>query len=166
MKNCPEPEIWSAFIDGEIDGAELQYLKAHLERCVACRHVVANLASCARALGELPIPEGRREEILAAVVARAAKRTVQIPMSIAAAAMLLLALSLLVNLYLMTAGSRESRLPERKPVVSEEYRAEVRPPDPELERKLERFQLLQKPVILVRPAPSRPERGGDDDQRP
>lgn len=157
MKNCPEPEELSALIDGELNADSVRELKIHLEDCRDCRSTLAELRESGPRLTALEVPPGRADEMLSAIRTRRPKRTIRIPLSIAATVILLLAVSLLANLYLIVENRPEPRAPEWRTVGLEEYQARSTPADKELARKLERFQLLQKPVILVRPAPPKPE---------
>lgn len=68
-----------AYLDGEIESAELRALEAHLASCPSCREAVAErrlIAAAAESLPPFPVPDG----FAASVMARISPKTVRKPL--------------------------------------------------------------------------------------
>lgn len=70
MNNCDKYELMiNAFIDGELDAAESNELRAHLIECEHCKEYAAAIALIAKGLrdSEADVPEGFTESVMAKV---------------------------------------------------------------------------------------------------
>ena len=97
---CPDREILSAWLDGEIDSPWDRALEEHVGSCPDCRARLERLEAVRRSLLEAPVPDWRpaMERVRSSLVSRglAAERTspvwrrhVSLPVPLAAAAVLL-----------------------------------------------------------------------------
>ncbi len=94
---CPDRDILSAFIDGEVGAPWKEALEAHVASCAACRAFVDGLRQTGRAIREEGSPDwsGPMERVRRGILARAVvrpaaarfwKRRLSIPIPVAAAA--------------------------------------------------------------------------------
>src|SRR5512138_2398761 len=58
----------NAYLDGELNGSQLQQVEAHLVDCQACRAELESLAALSSLLHEVPLPEFTAPERFAAQV--------------------------------------------------------------------------------------------------
>jgi predicted anti-sigma-YlaC factor YlaD len=71
------PERIYAYLDGEIKGAELRALEAHLASCPACREAVAarrRIAEAAESLPAFEVPDGFAASVMARIGPKAARK--------------------------------------------------------------------------------------------
>jgi anti-sigma factor RsiW len=109
---CPDREILSAWLDGEIDAPWDRALEEHVGSCPDCRARLERLEGVRRSLLEAPMPDWRpaMERVRSSLVARGLARepavpvwrrrvTLPVPLAIAAAALVMVlagALAILV----------------------------------------------------------------------
>lgn len=70
MKSCEEYEVWiSAFLDGELSGADRAELMEHMTACRSCQRYFDDLVAMHDALDqeEAPVPEGFAAQVMARV---------------------------------------------------------------------------------------------------
>ncbi len=115
---CPDREILSAWLDGEIDAPWDRALEEHVGACADCRGRLERLESVRRTLLEAPVPDWRpaMERVRSSLVARGLarvpsapvwRRRVTLPLPAAAAAavlIILLAGALAVSVVRSTFG--------------------------------------------------------------
>jgi len=97
---CPDREILSAWLDGEIDAPWDRALEEHVGSCPECRALLERLEAVRRTLLEAPVPDWRpaMERVRSSLVARGFasekaapvwRRRVSMPVPLAVAACLL-----------------------------------------------------------------------------
>ena len=115
---CPDREILSAWLDGEIDGPWDRALEEHVSSCSDCRARLERLESVRRSLLEAPMPDWRpaMERVRSSLVARglasekivpAWRRRVSLPLPLAVAAaalVMVLAGALTISIIRSTFG--------------------------------------------------------------
>ncbi len=115
---CPDREILSAWLDGEIDAPWDRALEEHVGACTDCRARLERLEAVRRSLLESPVPDWRpamervRSSLVARGLARAPaapvwRRSVSLPLPAAAAAavvIILLAGALAVSVVRSSIG--------------------------------------------------------------
>jgi anti-sigma factor RsiW len=100
---CPDREILSAWLDGEIDAPWDRALEEHVGACPDCRSRLERLETVRRSLLEAPVPDWRpaMERVRSSLVARGLarvppapvwRRSVSLPLPAAAAAAVLILL--------------------------------------------------------------------------
>ena len=100
---CPDREILSAWLDGEIDAPWDRALEEHVGSCQDCRGRLEHLEAVRRSMLEAPVPDWRpaMERVRSSLVARGLarvpsapvwRRRVSLPLPAAAAAAVLLLL--------------------------------------------------------------------------
>lgn len=61
-KECREiTDRLSAYLDGEVEGQDLEELVRHLEECGCCRHCLAEIKAVRESLRKMPAPEIPRD---------------------------------------------------------------------------------------------------------
>jgi hypothetical protein len=148
--NCPEPLELSAYFDRELSERRSEEIKEHLRACPHCRVILEGWVAAQTPLNELPVEEESKRRILGRVRSCYSTRSFRIPIPIAAAALLTLALSLLLNFLLLAGVWQPFHGKDAGGASAGEYRVEaVR--DPELQRTLEHYKLRSRATILIRP---------------
>lgn len=67
--HCTSEDI-QAYVDGELDGAPLQLVEEHIDRCEGCARLAGRLLMLSQSLGAIPphaAPVGLRERVMSAV---------------------------------------------------------------------------------------------------
>lgn len=94
---CPDRDILSAFIDGEVGAPWREAIERHLAACASCRTFVEGLRATRRAIRQDGAPDcsGPMERVRRGIIARAAarpaavrlwRRSLRVPLPLAAAA--------------------------------------------------------------------------------
>lgn len=82
MRNCEAYEEWiSAFLDGELSGAEQAELRRHMAGCRRCQQYFDDLVAIHEALDqedEVPVPEGFEERLMARMRETAQERPAKV----------------------------------------------------------------------------------------
>ena len=156
--SCPNFQELSAYLDGELPEEPSRKVERHLRECPGCRSCLDDWSRMRKRLVELPVPGESGTRIFMNLHSRRPSRTVHVPFPVAAAGVIALAVSLVLNVILLVGmGSPTEGGASQAGQTIEAGSAEVYPlgasQDPKLEELLEEYRLRSTVTVVVRETP-------------